>query len=226
MKRTLRLAFVAPSLIAAACASAAGPAGTGVSPSSMPEMDPGAMMGEGAAHAHGQPLTATAGPGHTVADVQFMQHMIAHHALAVAMAAMAPSHGAGPRLLQLAEKIGISQRDEIAMMKRWLADRGQAVPDEHALHAMQMPGMLTPAQLAQLGDARGSEFDRLFLTFMIRHHEGAVQMVDALFDSPAAAQDPDLFRFVTDVAADQLSEIDQMLYLLSTLDANPGSESR
>jgi uncharacterized protein (DUF305 family) len=170
-------------------------------------------------------LPATAGPGYTVADVRFMQDMIAHHAQALVMAAMAPTHGAGAQLLKLAEKIDISQRDEILMMKRWLAERNQAVPDDEQLHAMHMPGMLTAEELARLDAARGRDFERLFLTFMIRHHEGALQMVEALFASRGAGQDPDIFRFATDVDADQRDEIFVMQYMLDMLTANPGSES-
>lgn len=177
------------------------------------------------AHAqHTMPEPAPA-PGANPADVKFMQDMIGHHAQALVMAAMAPKNGASEMVLRLAEKIDISQRDEILMMKDWLTTRGQALPDEHAHHALQMPGMLTPAQLAELGSARGREFDRLFLRYMIQHHEGALQMVDVLFASPGAGQDPDIFRFATDVGTDQLDEIDVMTHMLSLL-ANGEDESR
>ncbi|MEX1184536.1 MAG: DUF305 domain-containing protein [Gemmatimonadota bacterium] len=207
MKRALQQAFVWPFLFLAACASA------------------GPVASPGAAHHPAQQLPATAGAGYAAADVRFMQHMIGHHAQALVMAAMAPTHGAGSQLLKLAEKIDISQRDEIGMMEAWLVERNQPLPDDHAMHGMLMPGMLTPEQLGQLDAARGLEFERLFLRFMIGHHEGALQMVDELFDHPTAAQDPDIFRFATDVVADQLAEIDQMRYLLDTLDPNPGRES-
>ena len=161
-------------------------------------------------------LPATAGPGFTVADVRFMQDMIGHHAQAMTIAAMAPSRGASEGVLRLAQKIDISQRDEIEMMKRWLAERKQAVPVVGA-HAMAMPGMLTAEQLAQLDAACGREFDRLFLTFMIRHHAGALQMVEALFRSPGAGQDPDIFRFASDVDADQRDEILVMERLLDAI---------
>jgi uncharacterized protein (DUF305 family) len=150
-----------------------------------------------------------------------MQDMIGHHAQAITMAAMAPTHGAGSQLLKLAKKIDISQRDEIVMMKEWLKDRKQAVPDEAHLHMMRMPGMLTEAQLKQLDAARGREFDRLFLTFMIQHHEGALQMVETLFKSPGAGQDSDIFRFATDVDADQRDEIFVMRGMLDTIRGNP-----
>jgi uncharacterized protein (DUF305 family) len=166
---------------------------------------------------HMSALPATAGPGFTVADVRFMQHMIGHHAQAVQMAAFAPSHGASDKVQQLAQKIDISQRDEIAMMKQWLTERKQAVPTDMQSHAMTMPGMLTAAQFAQLDSARGPEFDRLFLSFMIRHHEGALQMVEELFKQPGAGQESDIFRFATDVDADQRDEIFVMQKLLDAM---------
>jgi len=172
-------------------------------------------------HDHAQ-LAATAGAGFTVADVQFMQHMIGHHAQAIRMAELAPSHGASDGVLKLAQKIRISQRDEIVFMTRWLEERKQPAPapDDSLMMmmpGMMMPGMLTPEQFAQLKAAQASEFDRLFLSFMIRHHEGALQMVDELFKTKEAAQDPDLFRFVTDVDTDQRDEIYVMDTMLSTM---------
>ena len=127
------------------------------------------------------------------ADVEFMQGMIHHHAQAVVMSRMAPSAGASPSVLTLTGRILNAQRDEIALMQQWLRDRAQTVPevddegrmaamDDASMHMhMHMPGMLSPAQLDELSRARGSDYDRLFLTFMIQHHEGAVTMVDDLF---------------------------------------------
>lgn len=182
--------------------------------------------GAHAAHAtegaHG--LAATAGPGFTVADVEFMQMMIGHHAQALTMAGKAPTHGAGPEVSALSRKIVISQRDEIAQMQQWLRERGQEVPEDHHLHAMEMPGMVTPEQMARLDAARDVEFDRLFLRLMIDHHLGAVDMVEVLFAAPRAAQDPDIFRFATDVAADQLDEIGVMERILDRL--TPSSRSQ
>jgi uncharacterized protein (DUF305 family) len=152
-----------------------------------------------------------------------MQMMMGHHAQAVVMAAMAPTHGAAEPVLRLAEKIHISQRDEIEMMRQWLLARGQAVPTDAEMHAMQMPGKLTPGQMRQLDAARGPHFDRLFLTLMIEHHKGALVMVDELFAAPGAAQDSDLFRFATDVAADQSDEIFVMQRLLDLLPDTGGS---
>jgi uncharacterized protein (DUF305 family) len=122
----------------------------------------------------------------TQADVDFMSHMIAHHAQALVMSGWAPSHGASPSVQRLAERIVNGQQDEIATMQRWLRDRNQPVPEPgkpmktgspHHNHEMLMPGMLTEAQMKELDQARGPEFDRLFLTYMIQHHQGALTMV-------------------------------------------------
>ena len=162
-------------------------------------------------------LPATAGAGYTVADVRFMQNMIGHHAQALRMVELAPTRGASVKVLQLSRKIDISQRDEIAMMKQWLSDRRQLIPSDEQAHAMMMVGMLSEDEMATLARARGAEFDRMFLRFMIRHHEGALQMVDELWKAPGAGQDPDIFRFATDVDADQRDEIFVMQKMLDTL---------
>lgn len=219
MKHAFRLVIpiICPMVIG--CATSGPPPGTAVGAGAGGSEAPASEEG---AHAHEmmRVLPATAGPGYTVADVRFMQDMIGHHAQAVLMAGMVPTRGAGESLQRLAQKIDISQRDEIAMMKRWLDERGQAAPDdEHAL-AMRMPGMLTAEQLARLEAADGPEFERLFLSFMIRHHEGALQMVESLFASPGAAQDSEIFRFATDVDADQRDEIFVMQTMLDTMDTN------
>lgn len=163
----------------------------------------------------------------TPADVDFMSGMIPHHAQAVKIASWAASHGARADIRVLCERIVVAQRDEIALMRTWLKDQNQAVPAADATHAsmhvngmkhdMLMPGMLTDEELAQLDRARGPEFDRLFLTFMIRHHEGAVSMVDTLFGSTGAGQDETVFRLASDIYADQTTEIDRMQKLLATV---------
>jgi uncharacterized protein (DUF305 family) len=204
-----RWTILACALAIQACASRPEPAATAPHPAAAPAEPP--------AHHHLSELPATAGPGFTVADVRFMQNMIGHHAQALWMAAMAPGRGASEGVIRLARKIDISQRDEIAMMRGWLAERRQAVPDDARAHAMTMPGMATAEQLTELDAARGREFDRLFLTLMIRHHEGALRMAEELFSTPGAGQDPDIFRFVTDVDADQRDEIWAMERLLDTL---------
>ena len=157
--------------------------------------------------------------GYSEADVRFMQGMIGHHAQALVMAALVPSHSANADLRLLAEKIDVSQRDEIATMRRWLRARHEALPDSsgHQHQPELMPGMLTEAELEQLGSARGSEFDRLFLTFMIRHHEGALTMVARLFSSAGAVQEPEIAGFANDVNADQRAEIRRMQALLEKI---------
>jgi uncharacterized protein (DUF305 family) len=169
-------------------------------------------------------------PPYTRADVRFMSGMIGHHAQAVLMAGWAPTHSASKSLQILCERIAVAQRDEIAFMQRWLRDRREPVPDADASHDMMpgmegmhhemMPGMLTAAQLTQLDSARGAEFDRLFLTFMIQHHRGALTMVDQLFGSPGAGNDDAIFKFASDVSADQTTEIDRMNLMLASLGAS------
>src|SRR5262245_34582796 len=158
------------------------------------------------------------------ADIEFMSGMIPHHAQAVLIAGWAGSHGARPDVRVLCERIVVGQRDEIETMRTWLRDRGQAVPDANATHHrmkmngvehdMLMPGMLTPEELARLDKARGPEWDRLFLDAMIRHHQGALKMVDALYGAQGALQDEDVFKFVSDLYADQTTEIERMLKML------------
>jgi len=170
-------------------------------------------------------------PPYTSADVAFISGMIGHHAQAVLMAGWAPSHGASAGVRALCERIAVAQRDEIAFMQRWLRERHEPVPPAdprgHLMagmdHPMLMPGMLTPEQMAELDAARGPEFDRLFLRFMIQHHQGAITMVDQLFSAPGAAQDGPVFRFAVDVHADQTTEIDRMNLML---DAMSGDGSR
>jgi uncharacterized protein (DUF305 family) len=150
--------------------------------------------------------------------------MIPHHAQAVIMAGWAPSHGARADVAILCERIVVAQRDEIVMMQNWLRDRGQPVPDATSTrHKMKMngveldmlmPGMLTDREMADLDRARGPAFDRLFLNGMIKHHQGAIDMVDVLFNSYGAAQDETVFRFASDVYADQSIEIDRMQKML------------
>ena len=154
-----------------------------------------------------------------------MHGMIGHHAQALAMAAMAPTHGASERLQLFAKKVDLSQRDEIGIMSNWLRDRGETVPSLDAPMAMPMPGMLTPDQMKQLDQARGADFDRLFLTFMIQHHEGALKMVADLFATPGAGQQPDIFQFANDVDVDQRIEIERMQLMLSDYPAS-GSTPR
>jgi len=157
---------------------------------------------------------AASGPGHTQADVHFLHMMIPHHAQALEMTALASSRAAGEAVRQMALRMEISQRDEIAWIERWLRARGEAMPEAH--HAMVMPGMLTPEEMDLLRSARGEEFDRLFLESMIRHHEGAITMVEALFATSGAAQQSEVFQFASEVESDQRMEIDRMSALLQT----------
>ncbi len=151
-----------------------------------------------------------------------MSAMIGHHAQALEMAALAPKNGASPEILRLAERIAAGQQDEIATMQQWLRDRGEPVPEpHHAGHGHAMPGMLTEAQMRELEQARGPAFDRLFLTYMIQHHRGAVEMVKQLYGTPGAAQDDTVFKFADDVGVDQTTEIARMERML---DAMPAGE--
>jgi uncharacterized protein (DUF305 family) len=170
-------------------------------------------------------LTAqeTAGTSNA-ADVRFMQGMIAHHAQAIEMAALVIKNTRRADLRLLAEKIDVSQKDEIAMMQRWLRERGQVAPEpelhDHVAggqHQMPMPGMLAPEQMTALTAARDAAFDRFFLTGMIQHHEGALTMVAQLFGSIGAAQASDIFRFASDVDADQRGEIARMRTMLPSI---------
>jgi uncharacterized protein (DUF305 family) len=155
---------------------------------------------------------------HTPADVRFMQGMIGHHAQALEMTALVPSRTASDDMRKLALRIEVSQADEIKMMQQWLRDRGERLPDPHAHHAPGaplMPGMLTAGEMARLAAARGREFDGLFLEFMMKHHEGALVMVQALFATPGAGQEAEVFAFASDVDADQRMEIDRMAAMLT-----------
>jgi uncharacterized protein (DUF305 family) len=157
---------------------------------------------------------------HTAADVRFMQDMIGHHAQALEMVALLRTRTNRDDMRLLARRIELSQEDEIMLMQQWLQQRGQQVPDAHAHHApgaTLMPGMLTPEEMGRLASATGKEFDRLFLEFMVKHHEGALVMVSELFASPGAAQESDIFSFATDVDADQRIEIARMGGMLREL---------
>ena len=164
-------------------------------------------------------------------DTRFMQGMIVHHAQAVAMVALIPSHSSRADLALLGQRIDVSQRDEIAMMRRWLQDHHREAPVIDALrehenmagHDMMpmpmptMPGMLTREQMTRLENATGTAFDTLFLQGMIQHHEGALAMVAQLFATPGAAQQSQVFAFASDVDADQRAEINRMRALLEKL---------
>jgi uncharacterized protein (DUF305 family) len=164
---------------------------------------------------------------YTAADVHFMTGMISHHAQALAMSKMAPTHGASSSIRTLAARIINAQADEIVIMQQWLADREKPVPEPDPAgmkmnmggmdHVHLMPGMLTADQMKQLDAARGKTFDRLFLQFMIQHHRGAVEMVQELFSTYASGQNDVVFKFASDVNTDQTTEIARMERMLEAL---------
>lgn len=224
-------------LFAAFVVAAAAAAHPAISQATTPPA-PG-MPGEAAAIARARADSARY--PYVKADIDFMTGMIGHHSQAVVMANMAPTHGASSSVLTLAERIRNAQQDEIRTMQQWLVDRQLPIPDGHsAMHmAMSdsstmnmngmteqplMPGMLTPEQMKQLDAARGTDFDRLFLTFMIQHHSGALTMVQKLFGSYGAAQDELVFKFASDVNVDQTTEIARMRRMLVAVMFTKGSQ--
>ncbi len=157
------------------------------------------------------------------ADVEFLQGMIHHHAQAILMSGRAATHDASPASRELAARIIVAQRDEITFMQRWLREHKQEVPDADTSHFTMagmdvklMPGMLTAEQLKFLDEARGKEFDRSFMELMIQHHQGAISMVQKLFASEGATQNEYVFRFASDVDADQNAEIERMRRMLAS----------
>lgn len=166
------------------------------------------------------PVSSPAAPvatGYTKADVAFMQGMIGHHAQALDMVRLLETRTANDGMKLLGLRIKVSQQDEIKSMQDWLRERGEAVPDEHAHHAHDyklMPGMLSPDEMKKLEAATGVEFDRLFLEYMIKHHQGAIGMVEELYKHDRAGQEPAINAFATDVVADQQMEIDRMIAML------------
>lgn len=159
---------------------------------------------------------AAAAP-HAAADVVFMQGMIPHHAQALEMTALLPGRTETRAIRLIARRIEVAQHDEIRWMQRWLQERGAEVPEAGAHAHHLMPGMLTPEEMAHLAAARGATFDRLFLHYMIRHHEGALVMVRDLFAAEGAAQATEVYGFATDVDADQRAEIARMRGLLEAM---------
>jgi uncharacterized protein (DUF305 family) len=223
--RTPHRPSITAALTVALALSACSAAPTGAMRTS-PHPDPG-VQAESAAVARARADSARY--PYTEADVHFMSSMIGHHSQAIVMAGWAPTHGASASVRTLAERIVNAQQDEIATMQQWLGDRRQPVPEVGAgamamhgsghgpEHGMLMPGMLTEAQMRQLDQARGPEFDREFLRFMIQHHRGAVSMVKDLFGSYGAAQDQVVFKFANDVNVDQSTEIARMERMLAAL---------
>jgi len=209
-----------PQLFAAGllCGLAVSVFGAGRVSAQTPNPTPGPKAAPGRTDAGRPPISP--------ADVAFMSGMIVHHRQAILMAGWAPTHDAGPAVRELCQRILVSQRDEIATMERWLREHHEAVPDSASPSGrvmagmdrpMLMPGMLTDEQLARLDGARGPAFDRLFLTLMIQHHEGALTMVQQLMGTAGAAQDGFVFQSASDVNADQTAEIDRMRRMLAPL---------
>ena len=159
------------------------------------------------------------------ADIAFIQGMLAHHAQAVEMVALVPQRTTRRELLLIAERIDVSQHDEMAWMRDWLADHriptdpGHGAHDHAEMGHASMPGMLSPDEMAALARATGREFERRFLEGMIKHHEGALTMVATLFGSQDAAQRPEIFGFASDLDADQRAEIARMRKVLAALTA-------
>ncbi|HEY0928582.1 MAG TPA: DUF305 domain-containing protein [Gemmatimonas sp.] len=237
---SLSAAICAAVLALGACASAR-PAGV--------SNDPRFQMGDAGAIARAR-ADSLRYP-YTKADIDFMSGMIHHHAQAITISRWAPTHGATASVQRLTARIINAQTDEIMIMQTWLKDRLQPIPvvdslgqvtmqggmagmshDAHAGHGggtnahgqMEMPGMLTAAQLAELDASRGADFDRLFLTFMIQHHRGAVTMVKSLFTAPGAGQDETIFKFANDVEVDQGTEIKRMMSMMLDMGFVPPSE--
>jgi uncharacterized protein (DUF305 family) len=189
-----------------------------------PIIQPGAP-GEVSRELRADEAIEIANTSHSPADARFMQDMIPHHNQAMEMAALVADRTNRQELIDIAGRINASQADEIEFMQQWLRDRGEHVPEPTAHDAMhtshKMAGMASPEQMAELAESKGTGFDRLFLTLMITHHEGAVTMVEELLKQPGAAYDPVLFEFTTDVTNDQTAEIERMNALLVSLSDDP-----
>ncbi len=204
-----------------------------------PIVNPGAPGGESRSLRPDEAI-ALARTAYTSADVRFLQNMIPHHQQAIDMAALARDRTNREELLEAAGRIDASQKDEIEFMQSWLTERNEpaaAAAADHAAHAITgapaadhvahaggtsgMKGMATPEQMAALAAANGTDFDRLFLELMIKHHEGAVEMVEELTEQPGSAYEPSLFEFTRDVTNDQNAEIKRMNALLVDLSADP-----
>ncbi len=167
----------------------------------------------------------------TEADVKFTTGMIAHHAQALVMSRLAPENGASEQVQTLAARIINAQKDEISTMQQWLRDRDQPtldidieglklaieIEDEPYTSFRNMPGVLSQEKIKELSNASGSEFDRLFLKYMIQHHKGAVVMVDNLFETDGAAQDQEIFKLASSIQVDQRTEIERMNHMLEKL---------
>ncbi len=188
----------------------------------VPIINPGAP-GQPGRTLSAEEATQLAHTGYSRDDVRFIQDMIPHHGQALEMAALVADRTNRSELIDIAGRINSSQADEVEFMERWLNERAQPLHAHHGHTHMshEMMGMATPEQMVELASLEGTEFDRLFLKLMIRHHEGAVDMVEKLLDQPGSAYDPVLFEFTSDVTNDQTAEIERMSALLATLSDDP-----
>ena len=203
-------------ILLAAAGAACGASGAGSSP---PIIQPGAP-GEASKVVQAEQARDLSKVQFTPGDVKFMQGMIHHHAQAIDMVKLLVERTQSEDMKRFALRIELSQDDEIKMMRRWLEVRGQEVPGEHAHHmpgAPMMPGMLSKQEMDRLAAAKGPEFDRLFLEGMIKHHAGAITMVQELFATPGAGQDSEIYAFASDVDADQRMEIERMGAMLAMM---------
>ena len=194
-----------------------------LSPAQPPIVQPGAP-GEPSRQISAAEASDLAGIRYSEADVKFMQGMISHHAQALEMTQLLDTRTQRDLMRRLAQRIELSQEDEIAMMQNWLRARDEAVTERHDHHAADtepMPGMLTPEEMNRLQQAQAGEFDLLFLEFMIKHHRGALTMVETLLSQRGTAQDSQLFAFTSDITSDQSMEIDRMDVMLSELSPDP-----
>ena len=214
LSRSVLLLLAAALLTAsAACKTAGGGSSTGTR-----ILQPGAP-GQDTKTINTTQATDLSKVGATPADVKFMQGMIGHHAQAVEMVQLLNQNSDNIDMKRLGLRIQVSQDDEMNMMRTWLKDRGQEIPGPHAHHEPGgfMPGMLTSEEMATLAAAKGKEFDRLFLMGMIKHHGGAISMVEELFKTPGAGQEGGIFAFASDVDSDQRMEIDRMGAMLKEI---------
>jgi uncharacterized protein (DUF305 family) len=190
-----------------------------VNPQPPPLVQPGAP-GEPSRIIKPEQATDLSQVEHTAADATFMQEMIGHHAQALEMVDLLRTRTERADMRLLGNRIRLSQADEIKMMQEWLQARGQPLPDPHAHHrdgATLMPGMLTAEEMARLSAATGAAFDRLFLDLMIKHHLGALTMVEKLLATAGAAQESEIFAFTADIVADQRMEMDRMGAMLKEI---------
>ena len=167
--------------------------------------------------------TRLARSSHSPADTAFMQSMIVHHQQAVDMAALVAARTNNPDIIAVAGRITAAQADEMTFMRQWLTAHGEplAMPGDHAHARHTMKGMATAEQMAALGDARGTAFDRMFLQLMIPHHRGALEMVEDLLGQQGSAYDSVMFQFTSDVTSDQKAEIARMNMVLAGLSVDP-----